>query len=135
MRPSVATIVTALLLTGCAEEQLVEPNVDPVPQGIAAGALEVRVDGATIVLRNTTEFVVTYRLIEAETATRALYPVCTIDACARLVQGETRRVPRTAIDGWSPAARAAIVHWWRMVPQQDGSLIAQPSVEAVRLQL
>jgi hypothetical protein len=135
MRIPIATTLLALGLTGCANSQLIEPIADPVPNGIVAGTLEARVEGTAVVLRNTTEFVVTYRLIESETATRALYPVCTVATCSRLAQGESRTVPLTSIDGWSAAARSAIVPWWRMVPQRDGSLVAQPGGEAVRLQL
>jgi hypothetical protein len=131
-----ATVSCALLVAACAATQTVEsPIVDPVPNGIVAGTIVVRVENGVIILRNTTEFVVTYRLIEAETATRALFPVCTITSCPRLAQGEERRIPYAEITGWSPAAREAILPWWRMIPQRDGSLTPDARSEGVRIQL
>jgi hypothetical protein len=135
MRHPLTIVLLVTSLAGCADRQAVEPTDEPAPTGIVAGALTARVEGTQVVLRNTTEFVVTYRMIESETATRALFPVCTVATCPRLAQGEERRVPLTDIVGWSAAARSAIVPWWRMVPQRDGSLVAQPGGEAVQLQL
>ncbi len=138
MRPlrllHLAALVLVAPLAACGAPAAAPADAPAAGQGIVAGTLEARRDGDALVLRNTTEFVVAYQLLEANTATLALLPVCLPATCPTLRQGESRRVPLVEVTGWTPAAREVMVTWWRFVPGRDGTPVAGVA-ETVRVRL
>ncbi|MCU0646431.1 MAG: hypothetical protein MUF00_00430 [Gemmatimonadaceae bacterium] len=134
--PALLAVLT--LATACGDSRATtdpDPAPTQAPGGLAAGTLDARLVSGTLILRNTTAQVVSYRLFEAETITRALFPVCTIESCPTLRQGEEARVPLTNVVGWHPQAREVIVPFWRMIPGRDGQLIPSLPGETARATL
>ncbi|MCU0634684.1 MAG: hypothetical protein MUE41_07415 [Gemmatimonadaceae bacterium] len=131
-----ATLLLAGALVSACADRATTTDPDPreqQPAGIAAGTLEVAISGATLTLRNTTGQVVTYRAIEGQTITLALFPACTVPTCPSLQPGETRRVPLSEVLGWREGAREVIVPWWRMILGRDGALVPSLPGESARL--
>jgi hypothetical protein len=138
MRYTKTLMMAGLLLMGgaCRTDTLraTYPE-DPRPgQGIAAGELAVQVDKAskTLTLRNTTEFVVGYLIVEKDIATIALFPPCGAN-CTKLVQGQSKTINFSEIVGYTPAAREARVMWWTYAPGTNGQ--AQGGVNTVVVRL
>ena len=133
-----AAIAAALLLLGaaCRSEGIrtTDPEMPRPGQGIVAGDLVVQVDKAsqTLQLRNTTEFVVGYMIVEKDIATIALFPPCGAN-CTRIAQGQSRSVKFNEIVGYTPSAREARVMWWTYAPGSDGQ--AQGGVNTVVVRL
>ena len=91
--------------------------------GIVAGDLEVTVNQAdkTLILRNTTEHVVGYMVVEKNMAVVAMFPPCG-DNCEKIVQGASDTVSFNDIAGYTPEATEANVMWFTYAQAQDGTL-------------
>ena len=105
------------------------PNDAPADgnRGIVAGTLEATAKRPTITLRNTTEFVVGYLIVEKHQAVIALYPPCNTK-CATLVQGATATVSYKDIAGYSDTATTATLMWWTYTRAADGTLQATGAI-------
>lgn len=131
------TIISALLLTvfaGCRTDSLRPTDPEPRPgQSIIAGTLEAQVNKATksLVLKNGTEFVVGYLVVEKDIATVALFPPCGAN-CTKLVQGQSRTINFSEIVGYTPQATEARVMWWTYAPGSDQP---QGGVQTVQVKL
>jgi hypothetical protein len=99
-----------------------------------AGTLEATAAKPVLTLRNTTEFVVGYMVVEKNMATVALFPPCG-NNCPTIRQGESVAVSYSSIAGYTPAAREAIVMWWTYARRADGSLAPQGAVNTINVRL
>lgn len=99
------------------------PSTKPpvTEQGVAAGTLEATAQRPVLRLRNTTEFVVGYRVMEKDLLTRALPLPCGPE-CPQVAQGQQVAVPYSSINGYTDAATEAMVMWWTFTRAADGSL-------------
>jgi hypothetical protein len=138
---SVRTLSTAVLLalalmaTACdGTPSEANPSPEAPNQGIVAGAVTARAERATITIRNSTEFVVGYLLVDSEMAVIALFPPCA-NSCAKLVQGESITVPYTAIGGYTSASKSALLHWFKYQRKADGTLVPIEGVNVLRITL
>lgn len=122
--------------TACSSPSVADtPTPSPAPtQGIVAGTLQVSAARPTLTLRNTTEFVVGYMVIEKDMATVALFPPCG-DKCPTIVQGASASVAYGEIAGYTDKSSEAIVMWWTYVPDRDGKLTPQGAVNTVKVRL
>jgi len=127
-------------LTACANPTDADRAADgtknsPYGNGqIVAGTVEVKATRPNLTLRNTTESVVGYMVVDSEMATVALFPPCG-ERCPQLVQGATVTVPYTGIAGYTNASRAAIVMWWSYRRAADGTLQPEGGVQTSRVSL
>jgi hypothetical protein len=103
-------------------------------QGIVAGTLEVKAARPTLTLRNTTEFVVGYMIVDKDQAVIALYPPCAAD-CPNLVQGATTTVAYSAIGGYTSKSTEATVMWWTYRRNADGTLRAEGAINTMHVKL
>lgn len=130
-----STAVAALLLatTACSNEPKVAAPTPP-NAGIVAGTLQVTATNSVLTLRNTTEFIVGYMVIDKDQMVIALFPPCGAQ-CPTLVQGASTNVSYTNIGGYTPKSTEAIVMWWTYSRAADGTLLAQGSVQSKRITL
>ena len=122
-------------LTACANEAT--PPDESVPDGangIIAGTLMASASRPTLTLRNTTEQVVGYMVVEKNQMVVALYPPCGTD-CPKLVQGAQITLPYASIAGYTNAATDAIVMWWRYARAADGTLTPSGAVQTIAVRL
>lgn len=121
--PTTLVLVLALFSTACdSTPSEADPSLQPPNQGIVAGAVTARAERAAITIRNGTEFVVGYLLLDSEMATIALFPPCG-NSCATLVQGGSITLPYSAIGGYTTASRRANLHWFKYQRKADGTLV------------
>ncbi|HYW33099.1 MAG TPA: hypothetical protein VE869_16480 [Gemmatimonas sp.] len=137
MTPTV--LASAMLLSACTTEKV--PTATPNPNGnnsgnngIIAGTLEARAARPTLTLRNTTEFMVGYMVVDKDQATIALYPPCGQN-CPTLKQGESVGVSYTAISGYTATSREARVMWWKYIRRADGSMAPDGGVQTTIVRL
>lgn len=124
----------AALLAACGRDDApTAPQLPNANQGIIAGTLQVSAAKPVLTLRNTTEFVVGYMVVDKDQATIALYPPCG-DNCPKIVQGASATVNYSAISGYTPASREATVMWWKYVPR-NGSLQPEGGVQTTHVRL
>jgi hypothetical protein len=134
------TALSALgLLAACSDSPagnvLTEDTATPSPnQGIVAGTLEVKAQRPTLTLRNTTELVVGYMVVDKDQMVIALYPPCNTQ-CPTLAQGASVQVPYSQIGGYTAQSTEAIVMWWTYRRQADGSLRPESAVQTTRIRL
>ena len=136
---SPTVLATALLLSACAAEKVPATapsttNGNDGGNGIVAGTLEARAVRPTLTLRNTTEFVVGYMVVDKDQAVVALYPPCGQN-CPTLVQGASAAIPYTAIGGYTAASREANVMWWKYIRRADGSLAPDGGAQTIIVRL
>ena len=133
-------LAVSLLLAGCAgaaSETTAPDSVIGPPagnQGIIAGTLEVRAVPPALTLRNTTEQVVGYLVMDADQMVVALYPPCG-QRCSLLVPGATTTTTYSQIAGYTPQSTHAIVHWWTYRRTADGTLQPESAVQTTRVRL
>lgn len=129
-------LASALFLSACASESnlTTAPAQNSGNNGIVAGTLEAKAARPTLTLRNTTEFVVGYMVVDKDQAVVALYPPCGQN-CPTLRQGESIALSYTAISGYTAASREARVMWWKYVRRADGSLTPEGGVQTVNVRL
>jgi hypothetical protein len=124
LNKTLLTAIATLAVLGCRTDGVHATN--PVPldntQGIIAGTLhaEVNKEEKRLTLRNSTEFVVGYLVVEKDIATVALFPPCG-NNCSRIAQGQSRSMSFAEIVGYTPGAREIRVMWWTYAPGGDGS--------------
>lgn len=130
-----STAVAALLLAtaACSNEEKVADPTSP-NQGIVAGTLEVTAANSTLTLRNTTESIVGYMVVDKDQMVVALFPPCG-SQCPTLAQGTTATVNYSNISGYTSKSTVAIVMWWTYTRAADGSLQAQGGVQSKRITL
>lgn len=128
--------MASALLSGCGNDvdQPAAPSAPAPNQGIVAGTLEVSAARPNLVLRNTTEFVVGYMVVDKDQMVIALYPPCNA-SCPLLVQGASVSVPYSAISGHTAASREAVVMWWKYVRRADGTLTPDGGMQSVNVRL
>lgn len=138
MQPLFRSIaVTALLLAtaACSNEPSVADPQTPSPnQGIVAGTLQATAANGNITLRNTTEFVVGYMVLDSEMMTIALFPPCG-DSCPTLVQGQQVAIKYSNIGGYNARSKEANVLWWTYVRAADGTLRITGATNTVNVKL
>jgi hypothetical protein len=126
----------SLMLAACSNDT--EPVTAPITNsgtpGIVAGTLEAHATRPTLTLRNTTEFVVGYMVVDKDQAVIALYPPCGPN-CPTLRQGESVTLNYAAISGYTPASTEAIVMWWKYVRRTDGSLTPDGGIQTRKVRL
>ena len=129
-------LASALLLSACASETTLTnaPTQNTGNNGIVSGTLEAKAARPTITLRNTTEFVVGYMVVDKDQAVIALYPPCGQN-CPTLRQGESVALNYTSIGGYTTVSREAHVMWWKYVKRADGSLTPEGRVQSVNVRL
>lgn len=129
-------LASALFLSACASESTLTtaPTQNTGNNGIVAGTLEAKAARPTLTLRNTTEFVVGYMVVDKDQAVIALYPPCGQN-CPTLKQGESVILNYTSIGGYTAASRDAHVMWWTYVKRADGSLTPEGGVQTVNVRL
>lgn len=135
--PTSLALAAALLASACGKDSdtlATAPDAAGGNHGIVAGTLEARASRPTLTLRNTTEFVVGYMVVEKNMAVVALFPPCG-NSCPTIRQGESVALNYSSIGGYSPSAREAIVMWWTYARRADGSLAPQGAVNTVNVQL
>jgi len=126
----------ALAVAGCSKgnEPAAAPNTNTGNPGIVAGTLEVRASRPTLTLRNTTEFVVGYMVVDKDQMVVALYPPCGQN-CPTLRQGESVTLNYSAIHGYTSQSTEANVMWWKYVRRPDGSLAPDGPVQTIKTRL
>jgi len=137
MRTTALYAIGVLALSACAQESTIVDgsNSAPTPnQGIVAGTLVVKAVRPTLTLRNTTEFVVGYMIVDKDQMTIALYPPCGAQ-CAKLVQGAEVSVPYTSVAGYTSASTEANVLWFTYARAADGTLTPQGPIQTTRVTL
>ncbi len=129
-------LASALFLSACASETSLStaPTQNTGNNGIVAGTLEAKAARPTLTLRNTTEFVVGYMVVDNDQAVVALYPPCGQN-CPTLRQGESVALNYASIGGYTAASREAHVMWWKYVRRADGSLTPEGGVQSVNVRL
>lgn len=135
--PTSLALAAALLVSACGKDSeplLTGPDTQGGNPGIVAGTLVANAARPTLTLRNTTEFVVGYMVVEKNMAVVAMFPPCG-NNCPTIRQGESVALNYTSIAGYSPSAREAIVMWWTYARRADGSLAPQGAVNTVNVQL
>lgn len=122
-RPSLLTLAALAVFTTACDRTPVDADdtVDPPRNGIVAGTLEVTAKRPNLTLRNSSEFIVGYVIVDSEMATIALFPPCG-NSCPTLVQGASLVVPYSAIGGYSAASKKANVLWFKYQRSADGTL-------------
>lgn len=118
-----ATAFLAAASTACDDGTAVADPVNPPNnnQGIVAGTVEATAQRPTLTLRNTTEHVVGYMVVEKNMMVVALFPPCG-PQCPQLAQGQQVAIPYTAINGYTSAATEVMVMWWTYTRAADGTL-------------
>lgn len=132
-----ATAFLAAATTGCSNEGAAPvENATPAGSnnGIVAGTLEATAARPTLTLRNTTEQVVGYMVVDKDQMVVALYPPCGAN-CPKLVQGASIAVPYAQISGYTNASTEATVMWWTYTRAADGSLQASGAVQTKNVRL
>lgn len=102
--------------------------------GIVAGTLEATANKSTLTLRNTTDQIVGYMVVEKDMAVVALFPPCG-PTCPKLVQGTQVTLPYADIPGYSSRATEVRVMWWTYIRTADGSLQATGAVQSKTVKL
>lgn len=112
-----------LALAACAPESTAPSAEDDRPgHGIVAGTLEASVVNGKVRLKNQTEHVVGYLVVDKNTAIVAMLPPCSGSGCKTLVQGGEAAISFTEIGGYVPGeSREAIVYWWSYLPGPGGT--------------
>lgn len=136
---ALVSLASASLLTACAgtpaESASEDDKAAPAPsQGIVAGTLEVKAQRPSLTLRNTTELVVGYMVVDKDQMVVALYPPCNTQ-CPTIEQGASVQVPYSKIGGYTDASTEAVVMWWTYRRQADGSLRPESAVQTTRIGL
>ena len=130
-----STAVAALLLAtaGCSNEEKLAAPGSP-NQGIVAGTLQVTAANSVLTLRNSTEFIVGYMVVDKDQMVIALFPPCGAQ-CPTLAQGASVNVNYANIGGYTSKSTEATVMWWTYARAADGSLQAQGGVQSKRITL
>ena len=113
--------IIILALVGMAGGACSSPT-EPVGDGlyVRAGLL-----GDTIALTNITAAPAYYAILESGLSVRALVAICREpNACDNVPVGEQTKLPYTAISGYEPGKRQAVIYWWHLVPGPLWSLRA-----------
>ena len=85
---SLAFASTVLLAACNKNSEPAPPSSNTGNSGIVAGTLEVKAARPTLTLRNTTEFVVGYMVVDKDQMVIAMFPPCGAN-CLQLRQGES----------------------------------------------
>mgnify|MGYP007004410918 CR=1 FL=1 len=137
MRTMALCTIGLLALSACSPKSTDVDGSTGAPtsnQGIIAGTLVVTAARPTLTLRNTTEFVVGYMVIDKDQMTIALYPPCGAQ-CAKLVPGANVGVPYASIAGYTSASTEANVLWFTYARAADGTLTPEGAVQTTRIKL
>ena len=137
MQTRILCTICALALAACAREPTASDSSKNAPtpnQGIVAGSLVVKAARPALTLRNTTEFVVGYMVIDKDQMTIAVYPPCG-PQCAKLIQGAEVSVPYTSIAGYTNASTEAKVLWFTYARAADGTLTPQGPIQTTSVRL
>ncbi len=133
--PTVLLSASLLALIACGkDEAIADPDPSSPNQGIVAGTLNVSAARPNLTLRNTTESVVGYIVVDKDMAVVAVFPPC-VSQCATLVQGASITVPYTNISGYKSTSTEAIVMWWTYTRAADGTLQATGGVQSTKVTL
>ena len=140
--PMTLALAGSLLLAACGKdsEPVTAPNSNTNnpgntnTPGIIAGTLEARAARPTLTLRNTTEFIVGYLVVDKDQAVVALYPPC-LHNCQTLQQGASATLNYSAIHGYTPQSTEAIVMWWKYVRRADGTLSPEGGIQTIKVRL
>lgn len=130
------TAFLAAASTACTDGTAVADPVNPPTnnQGIVAGTLEATAQRPTLTLRNTTEHVVGYMVLEKNMMVVALFPPCG-PQCPQLAQGQQVAIPYSAINGYTSAATEVMVMWWSYTRAADGTLQPTGGVQSKTVRL
>ena len=129
-----ATVAALLLATAaCSDEEKVADSTSP-NEGIVAGTLQVTAANSALTLRNTTEFIVGYMVVDKDQMVIALFPPCGAQ-CPTLAQGASATVNYSSIGGYTSKSTEAVVMWWTYARAADGSLQAQGGVQSKKISL
>lgn len=132
-RKAMGWLVAAIVASaGCAGDPAAPGDEQGMPgQGLWEGKVDALVADGRVTLKNGTEWVIGYLVVEKDMAIVAMFPPCTSN-CTTLVQGGEATVRYEDIPGYSSEAREAIVYWWRY--GTDGRPMGAMASETVRLQ-
>ena len=135
--PTSFALAATLLISACGKDSetlATGPDSPGENHGIVAGTLDAKATRPVLTLRNTTEFVVGYMVVEKNMAVVALFPPCG-NNCPTIRQGESVALNYSAIAGYTPQAREATVMWWTYARRADGSLAPQGAVNTINVLL
>jgi hypothetical protein len=91
------------------------------PTSVTEDDFTIRATGQEVVLRNGAARPTFYLIVERETAAVIDFVTCVDESqCPHVASGATVRVPYSAISGYRPGKREAIVYWWRSVLSPTG---------------
>ena len=106
-----------------------------IPEGptIHLGSLTVAARPPELWLENKVTDPIYFVAMERETATRTEWAPCDQpSACSPpVIRGQLRRLPYGQIQGWTIDAREAVVYYWQMRQQGDGSWLRSPVLHHV----
>lgn len=127
----------ALLTAACSTDQAstTDPLTNGAPTGIVAGTLEVTAANGVVTLRNTTEQLVNYLLLDKNMAVVAIYPLCGAANCSTLIQGASASVQYSQIPGYNSQSKEAIVYWGRYIIRPDGTKVLTGVEQATTIKL
>ena len=135
-----AGLLTAAFLAAAASACRNDAAVVDVPNppqnsgGLLAGTLETVAIRPHLKLRNTTEFVVGYMVVDKDQMVVALYPPCGAQ-CPKLAQGEQLLLPYANIAGYTDRSTEAVVMWWTYIRGADNTLQPHGPVQTRHVRL
>jgi len=123
----------ALLGSACANEfSSTAPATNNGTPGIVAGTLDVSTANGAVMLRNTTEHLIGYMVIDNN---RLMSVAPCGSTCPIVVQGATSTVPFAQITGYSLESSEAQVLWWKYTVRTDGAKVADGSMQTTTIKL
>jgi len=131
-------LIVAVACASPADSEPRSPALGAVDEGDGQRAeryVEVEATGKALRIRNLTDEEIGYAVVEAETATVALFPPCTTpNACPTLAPHGTVVVAYEEIAGYHGGSAEAVVSAWNYVPDpQYGKRAGRMTQTRVRL--
>lgn len=130
--PLVMAALLACSATPSAVDDIADGSVN-APQ-IVTGTLDVTANRPNLILRNTTETIVAYQMIDENLLALALMAPCDT-RCPQIVQGASATVPYTTIAGYSDATKNVRIAWWTLRRAPDGTLRVDGDPQSKRVTL
>lgn len=94
------------------------------PTSVSDGVFTVRREAGALMLVNGASSAVFYFAVERESAAAIDWFPCVEDPCHSVAAQSSRSVPDAEIVGFEPGEAAAIVYYWRAVPDGEGGMTA-----------
>lgn len=92
---------------------------DPL-DAFADPALQVEREHQAVRLRNISSAAIHYFIVECNTTALISWAPCVLPSCPAVPARAAVTIPDSAVLGYSPDARQAIVYWWRAISDENG---------------